>query len=234
MKIVAGIDGCHEGWLCLVKDLISNEVSLHILTNISGLLSLEPKPDVITVDIPIGLPDLGSRDCDTLARSHLLQPRACSVFPAPIRPVLIATTWDQACKIGRKAEERALSQQTWAILPKIKEVDSFLRDNPSFQSIVWEVHPEISFWVWNNKKAMITRKRLQEGRRERETLVSSLYNGAYQKLQERPAQGQYRNDDLLDAFSALYTAERFAKKSCLFIPENPIKDIHGLRMQIIA
>jgi hypothetical protein len=44
---------------------------------------------------------------------------------APIRPMLVATTYAQACEIGAKADGRKLGQQTWAILSKIREVDTF-------------------------------------------------------------------------------------------------------------
>jgi len=43
------------------------------------------------IDIPVGLPDTGSREADSVARKFI-GPRASSVFPCPIRLALEATT----------------------------------------------------------------------------------------------------------------------------------------------
>lgn len=61
MALVAGIDGCPSGRLCLVKDITKGEVVARILPNISELLNLTPRPDAVMVDVPIGLPNAGSR-----------------------------------------------------------------------------------------------------------------------------------------------------------------------------
>ena len=158
MVVVAGIDGCPSGWLCLTKDLAAGTIHARILPTIGALLVLDPRPQAVMVDVPIGLTDSGPRECDLQARAHLKAPRSSSVFPAPVRPTLVATTYAQACQIGEKADGRKLSQQAWAILPKIREVDMFLRSDPTFQQWVREVHPEVCFWAWNGNKAMANRK----------------------------------------------------------------------------
>lgn len=114
MAVVAGIDGCPSGWLCLTKDLATGTVQARILKKISDLLALAPRPEVVMVDIPIGLTDAGPRTCDLDARVKLKRPRSSSVFPAPIRPTLIAATYAQACQIGEAADGRKLSKQSWA------------------------------------------------------------------------------------------------------------------------
>src|SRR5882724_5840186 len=131
MEVVAGLDGCPVGWLCLTRDLATGKVCACIFSNIGELSTLDPRPDVVMVDVPIGLTDSGARDCDLLARAHLRAPRSSSVFPAPVRSTLVATTYIQACQLGVKADGRRLSQQAWGILPKIREVDAFLRSDPT-------------------------------------------------------------------------------------------------------
>jgi predicted RNase H-like nuclease len=79
--------------------------------------------------MPIGLPERGPRACDLEARRLLGPGRASSVFPAPIRPVLVATSYDDACQIRLQVEGKKLSRQAWVIVPKIREVDDMLRDN---------------------------------------------------------------------------------------------------------
>lgn len=234
MAVVAGIDGCRAGWLCLTKDLSSGAVLARILANISDLPGLAPRPEVVMVDVPIGLTDAGPRACDLEARARLKPRRASSVFPAPIRPTLAAASYAQACQIGAAADGRKLSRQTWAILPKIREVDTFLRRDPTRNQWLREVHPEVSFWVWNGGKAMVHRKKSTAGRSEREALVKPVYGAAYTAAQSSLPRGQYRNDDLLDAFAALWSGERAVAGTALVIPANPPIDSCGLRMEMVA
>ena len=234
MAIVAGLDGCGSGWLCLTKDLATERIDAVILPTIGALLNMEPRPDAVMVDVPIGLTDSGPRACDQLARQHLRAPRSSSVFPAPVRATLVATSYAHACQLGVRADGRKLSKQTWAIIPKILEVDTFLRSDPTLQNWVREVHPEVCFWAWNHNVAMANRKKSSAGKLERESLVSPLYGDAYVAARTSLPRGQYGNDDLLDAFSALWTAERFVAGRHMVLPGHPPVDSCGLRMEMIA
>lgn len=233
MAIVVGIDGCPFGWLCLIKDLASGTVQARILGGISELLALDPKPDLVMVDVPIGLTDAGPRKCDLEARVRLKRPRSSSVFPAPIRPTLVATTYAQACQIGDATDGRKLSQQSWAILPKIKEVDTFLRTDPTLNQWIREVHPEVCFWAWSGNP-MVHRKKSSAGKVEREALVKPVYGAAYTAAQSSLPRGRYGNDDLLDAFAALWSGERLAAGMELLLPAKPLLDSCGLRMEMVA
>jgi len=234
MAVIAGIDGCPSGWLCLTKDLDTNTVEARILVRIRDLLALDPRPEVVMVDVPIGLTDTGPRKCDLEARAQLRPPRSSSVFPAPIRPTLVATTYAQACQIGEGVDGRKLSQQAWAILPKIREVDTFLRSDATLNQWVREVHPEVCFWAWNGKKAMAHKKKSSAGKAEREVLVKSVYSAAYAAAQSSLPRGRYGNDDLLDAFAALWSGERVVAGKELLLPAKPPLDSCGLRMEIVA
>ncbi len=238
MAVVAGIDGCVDGWLCLTKDVATGKVDAHILARIDGILLLNPRPDIVTVDVPIGLTDAGLRQCDLQARTRL-GARRSSVFPAPVRPTLVATSYAQACQLGQDADGRKLSQQTWAILPKIREVDAFLRKDPERQNWIREVHPEVCFWAWNGNKAMAHRKKKKRnepplGKIEREGLVIPQYGEWYWASQSTLPRGKYVYDDLLDAFAALWSAERIRSGHSIVLPPSPVMDSHGLRMEIVA
>jgi predicted RNase H-like nuclease len=234
MTVVTGIDGCPSGWLCLTKDLATGMVLSRILPDIRDLLTLDPRPEMVTVDVPIGLMDSGPRQCDLQARVHLKAPRSSSIFPAPIRPQLGATTYAQACQIGEETDGRKLSQQTWGILPKIREVDTFLRSDPTIPKWVREVHPEVCFWTWNSNKSMAHSKKSPAGKAEREALVKPLYGSAYVTAQSSLPRGQYANDDLLDAFAALWSAERVIAGKAMVLPPVPPIDSCGLRMEMVA
>jgi predicted RNase H-like nuclease len=234
MSTVFGIDGCPQGWLCLRKDLSRGTVETRILANIGDLLTLSPQPVVALVDVPIGLTDAGPRQCDLEARKHLRKPRSNSVFPAPIRATLVATSYEEACRIGEQADGRRLSRQLWGILPKVVEVDALLRSNPSFQQWIREVHPEVSFWAWNGFVAMVHGKKSAPGKAEREALVRREYGDTYAAARSSLPRSQYANDDLLDAFAALWSAERLAAGNALLLPASPPIDACGLRMEMVA
>lgn len=233
-KAVAGIDGCRGGWLCLVRELGSGRFQPRILPQIADLLDLEPRQIMVAVDVPIGLPDAGPRDCDREARRRLGAPRASSVFPAPARPLLAAASYETACALGQRVDGRKLSRQTWALLPKIREVDAFLRADGTRQTWIREVHPEVSFWAWNGMVPMTQRKKSVAGRKERETLVRRRHGDLYAAAQASLPQGQYGVDDLLDAFAVLWTAERIQSGEATRLPSVPPTDAQGLRMEIVV
>jgi len=144
-----------------------------------------------------------------------------------------------ACAIGRATDGRALNQQTYAILPKIREVDELLRKDLCRQNWIREVHPEVSFWAWNGSKPMSypKKKRTGEpalGKAERETLVVPRYGNCYGVAQSVLPPNAYAYDDLLDAFAALWSAERILTGKAVVIPQKPDLDSCGLRMEITA
>jgi predicted RNase H-like nuclease len=238
MTMVSGIDGCAGGWLCLSRDIVSGRVGATILPHFGQILSMNPEPTVVAVDTPIGLPDRGARQCDLEARKRLGSRRS-SVFPAPVRSTLIAMSYQQACDIGRATDGRALSKQTYAILPKIREVDEFLCEDPGRREWIREVHPEVSFWAWNGSKPMDYPKKkrtgeLPLGRKEREELVIPRYKEWYTLVQSKLPPEACAYDDLLDAFAALWSAERVLSGEAVLIPDKTEIDSCGLRMEITA
>jgi predicted RNase H-like nuclease len=106
--IVAGVDGCPGGWVALV-DRKDSQPKARIFTRFADLLNALPKAKVIAVDIPIGLPEVGARGCDRHARHELPQPRGTSVFPAPLRAVLTARSWEEACTIRFRIDGKKMS-----------------------------------------------------------------------------------------------------------------------------
>src|SRR5690349_1369610 len=114
-RVVAGMDGCRFGWVLVVHSSKPTGLSLHIVETLGDAAKIAKDASVIAIDIPIGLPDEGSRRCDIEARRVLGHPRGCSVFPAPPRSVLLAATHTEASAYRRAREGKGLSIQTWAI-----------------------------------------------------------------------------------------------------------------------
>ncbi|MGA2480780.1 MAG: DUF429 domain-containing protein, partial [Spirochaetia bacterium] len=170
MSILAGIDGCPGGWVCVVEDSARGDLDVLILPSIADLIAITPMPHLVMIDIPIGLLASGSRQCDLDARKLLGRPRSSSVFPAPIRPCLATESYEEACAIRMKSDNRRMSRQAWGIIGKVREVDAFLLSHPAWQARLREVHPELSFQCWNSDTPMDHGKKTPSGFCERETL----------------------------------------------------------------
>jgi predicted RNase H-like nuclease len=155
-----GIDGCRGGWVVAESRGPAETPAFRVERTFAGLLTtLQGERALIAVDIPIGLPsgppaDDGRRRCDGEARA-LLGQRAVSVFSAPCRQTLAATSYADACRLEVGARQRGsgISRQAYGIVPKIREVDEVI--SPAHQQPIgsgagiWirEAHPEVCFAV---------------------------------------------------------------------------------------
>jgi predicted RNase H-like nuclease len=248
MTIVSGADGCKGGWVVITKNLCDGTISCRLAKGAQELFYPEMPPQVIAVDIPIGLPNLGSRACDQEARQLLGPGRASSVFPAPIRPVLRACSYKEACDVRSSEEGKRMSRQAWAIVNKVREVDTLFRQNPDLQCRVREVHPEVSFYYLNGERPMKYSKKRPEGKKERlallqpvccrafEDALEGLRNLARDANRDLDDKSKLRigSDDVLDAFAALWTAQRIANSEAKTIPCVRETDCYGLTMEIVA
>jgi predicted RNase H-like nuclease len=228
------VDGCPSGWVCIGRALSGGAPQLRLLGSAAELFAQERRPAMLATDVPIGLPNAGSREADRAARKFLGSARCRSVFPAPVRPVLEATSYVEACEARRKADGRGrgISQQAWAIVPKIREVDALLRVDSSLQVWVREIHPEVSFAAWQGGIPMRYSKGRRLGRAERRELIEATY-GSVGPLMAALPRTRVHVDDLFDAFAALWTAERIVSGTAATLPDVPPKDAVGLRMKIV-
>lgn len=227
---VAGVDGCRGGWLCV--DERDGELTGHIFSTFKELLDALPAASIVAVDIPIGLSDAGERPVDPIARKLLRAPRSSSVFPVPIGAVVQETDYRTACQKHWAVDGRALSKQAFAILPKIREVDSLLGAGPGLQARVREIHPEVCFAVWNKGRAMKHRKSESLGRAERERLIDAAWPGQRERILGE-LRGDFELDDVNDAFAALWTARRIFSGTAKVLGPQTV-DRHGLRMEMWA
>lgn len=230
MKI-AGIDGCRAGWLRLESS--DDVVTAKIFRNATEMFRDAESFAVLAIDIPIGLPEEGCRAVDTAARKFI-QPRGSSVFPAPVRATLVASDYADACARSVAACGKSLSRQAFAILPKIREVDEALRERPELRTRVREVHPEVSFRSWNGAPLMEPKK-TGFGFVARLKLVESAFAGASERVRREVPRNLASDDDILDAFAALWTANRIVAGQAITLPNaTPPIDSAGLPMQMLV
>lgn len=230
-SLVRGVDGCRGGWLA-VSIAANREVSARLFANAEALFA-DHTCAVTTIDIPIGLPATGPRQCDIEAR-RILGARRSSVFPAPVRSVLDFNSYHAACEASLRACGKKLSQQAFAILPKIREVDNILRSRRTAVSIVREVHPEVCFAYWNERKPMKRPKSSGFGFVERFRLVDQQFPGAAESIRRECSVSDVADDDILDALAALWTAMRLASNTAVRVGPAEAYDEHGLSMTMWA
>ena len=232
MRSVCGADGCKGGWIRVTRDLPTGSVSWNVCPTARDLVYSDPTPKIIAVDIPIGLRESGPRLCDLEARRLLGRGRASSIFPAPIRPLLTAATREEACRIRLAIEGKRVTHQTWGIVPKVREMDRLLRQDPSLQARIREVHPEVSFLFMAGRQPLPSNKKTAKGREERCRLLETYFGESVRIALAGRVKSAAAEDDVLDAFAALWTAERIARGIAETLLPLPPTDRFGLRMEI--
>jgi predicted RNase H-like nuclease len=230
VSLLAGVDGCPGGWLCITLDTALSFRTATIYPSADELLAAKPRPHVVAVDMPIGLTDIGVRSCDSQAKK-LLGVRHSCVFHAPTRRALFAPSRIAAGRILG----RGVNCFEWELYSKIKNLDHYL--NPEDQAWVFEVHPEVCFARLNRNSPLADGKKTPDGMQLREELLDKHVPGLRTSVIDALKQANFtRNlyalDDVNDALAAVWSARRIASKEATAIPMAVEKDSRGLRMAI--
>lgn len=237
VKTLIGIDSCRAGWIVATSDASLRALRFAITNDLRSIFaSLESADAQAAIDIPIGIPDNGARSVDYAARALLGSPRSSSVFPVPCRPTLTATTYAEPCAINRRAsvDGKAVSQQLFAMLPKMRAVDALMRS--ALQVRVRECHPEVCFAMLSGMgHGLAHSKKTPEGEAERTSLLSRFLP-PFQIGAIRATVGAGADrDDIVDALVCLVTAHRIASGAATTLPHGRVPtDSRGLRMEMLA
>ena len=209
---VVGIDGCRRGWVVARRSGVTTIPYLAFdRTAISG------------IDMPLGLAAGGRRACDYKAREFLGQRRS-TVFPAPPRICLSATSYAEANELSRRASGKGLSIQTFNLFAKIRELD--LQVDSDDDDRIIEVHPECAFATMCAGQSLPS-KHTAAGIAIRRSLIVDEFG----PLPPTPVGA--RIDDVLDAYAVLWSAERFARKQHREFGDGA-RDERGLPMRIVC
>ena len=230
MKCV-GVDGARHGWLAVWEQGQSLDHARY--DDPAALCSAHAQAEVIAFDIPLGLPDRDQRAADVLARKFVGGFRASSIFSAPVRGILDATSQAAASRRHRAIDGRGFGAQAFAILAKIRAWDDLLRADAALQARVFEVHPEVSFAALNGKVGVADRKKSEAGRELRTALLGHEFGfKRVHNLLEACPREVAAPDDVLDALVALWSAKRIALGEAQTLPSPAGVDSAGLRMAI--
>lgn len=231
-----GVDGCRAGWLGarLGQD---SSWEIRVFDSIDALWAAwDDGVTTVLVDVPIGLPEASSaRACDAAARAYLRAPRASSVFNPPTRAALHASSWAESARLNERACGKRISRQTWGLVPKIREVDAFLRADTARQDRLREAHPEVLFQVLNEGISLTHGKKSSDGRAERLGILETFEADArahFGAAAERYRRSEAHLDDILDAMGAALVAARAPELESW--PARPPRDAAGLRCEIVV
>ena len=225
-----GVDGCRGGWATAVLD--HGELRLKVYKSISALVKEYPSFDAFLVDMAIELRN--SRDQkrpDTAARKEL-GIKASSVFPIPSRDAVYAEGEEEQKRANLRTLGKSLSKQSLAIIPKIRELDEFLKDNPEYRGRILESHPEVDFARLNGS-VILSKKKEEPGPSERIHILSEyldkrdLYD-MYDKAKELGC----RQDDLIDAICLAVTGALHAHGQSEILQDQLEPDEKGLLMKL--
>ncbi|WP_295882423.1 DUF429 domain-containing protein [uncultured Thiohalocapsa sp.] len=233
-----GIDGCRAGWVWCRRSAAGWDGG--VAADIAALAPMIEASALSLVDMPIGLVSAGAaeRRCDRAARALLGRPRASSVFRPPCRAALDAADYRSACAVNRRHTGVALSQQTWNIAGKIRELDQLLCADKALRARLREAHPELCLWGLAGRRSMQHNKRRPAGRQERLALLAMLDPSCPPHLETLAAVHPRRAvaaDDILDAaVLAVTAAAAVAGTHCRrCLPDAQEHDAMGLPMEMV-
>jgi predicted RNase H-like nuclease len=218
---LAGIDGCRAGWVAVIKD--ADALETRVVSSDDDLVALFAQCAVVAIDIPIGLSEEG-RAADHHAR-RFVGKRGSSVFPAPLRSLLHLYDYAEANRVA-KLKGKGLSKQGFMLYPKVAQIDRILQRHHELRPRVYEIHPEVSFTMWNGGEPIAASKHKREGIAARRALAGQHFGS----VPDAP-RGAHE-DDLLDAMAALWTAERIAAGRARELGDAHA-DVTGLPMRIV-
>lgn len=223
-----GVDwGGRHGWIA--AELCGTFLSISSYSDISSLCKAFSHIENIIIDIPIGLPETGTDSAlrpDKAARDYLIGTRKSTLFNVPLKPVIYASTPQEAWDLNREFGGK-LTPQGLALSKIIREVDSFLQENPEWKNRLLESHPEVAFQMLNGGKGLVFSKHSEEGLDERRDILKR-----YDIAIENIPQSGIKQDDILDAACLALVSKLGHMKGFSSIPEFPNCDDTGLKMQI--
>jgi predicted RNase H-like nuclease len=220
VTVFLGVDGCRDGWIAAaIDDQGARRYQIiHRIEEIAEFAAAR-----VMIDIPIGLPETGRRDCDLTARKLLGTARS-RVFLDVRRPLLAFHDYVEANRWAKK-DQHGISKQLWFILRKIDEVDKFI--TPERQETILESHPELVFQRFN-RGLVLPSKKSRDGQACRRDLAAAAGFTEIDHWLGEIDRKRAGADDLLDA-CALALAARDPHGR---IPDAPATDARGLRMEI--
>lgn len=230
--IFIGVDGCKGGWIA--ASINNRELYLNKYIDFSELISDNRQFDGMLVDMVMGLPsniEQYEKRPDGIAR-RIVKPRTSTIFAVPTRQAVYEMTKEKQRDANFLAIGKGLSEQTIAIIPKMRELDEFLLENKDYKNVIRESHPEVCFARLNG--VVLTSKSERNGIIDRIQVLEKYLPVLSEEYVRKSAKKLgCKPDDVLDAVCLAVTANLDAQGRTETIPETPATDDKGLKMQMV-
>lgn len=210
MKVV-GVDGWKGRWVGVFLD-DGALADIEIFDSIHDISQLKD-PEVIAIDVPIGLEEGGRRRADVDARK-LVGGRSSSVFSSP-PAFCLESKWKTYQEVNQESKRRyelGISAQSYAMLRYIREAEIASNADPR----IYETHPEVCFSCLKSSPLEYSKK-TWNGQQERIDLLSQAGILLPKYLAEE--KGKIPADDLIDAAVAAWSANRITLGTARAVPD---------------
>jgi predicted RNase H-like nuclease len=219
-----GLDGYSKGWVA-VRLYEDGEEGIEFVDDIKDCLGGAFTRAMI--DIPIGLPESGYRQCDLEGR-ELLKGNRSRLFTGARRPLLSYEKREAANAWGKATDGKGVSCQLFCLLPKIRQIDELMTTKS--QKRIQETHPELIFQRLNNGSLLPSKKSRDGIQTRRAILLNRGFSSIDVWLETRIGTGA-KPDDVLDACACALAAKEATEEHRL--PKKQTEpDAKGLRMEI--
>lgn len=233
-----GIDYCKSGWIAVG---LGNNTMQHGLYEsiIAFWAAHHDDAERVLINIPIGLSSGPSERQADLQAMKTVGQRSTSSFQTLTRQSLehgikhnfAKGVRAKASEINHNIVGKKITLQSWGNVPKIYEVDTFLRRTDSARDVFMETHPEVIFWAFSGKPMRYTKK-YGLGFAERIQALLLHQPNAMELVSEvfDSYQSSLEDDDALEAVACAVAAQC---STLLTMPKTPEVDDEGLPMQIV-
>lgn len=225
-----GIDWMKGYWLA--AEMRGEEIAIQRYANICEACDAYTHADAVLIDIPVGLPENRDEDLqrpDREARTVLPVKRKSSIFPVPCRQAVYAESESEAKRLNADIVGRNMSQQAYGFTKMIRQVDSYLQQNPAWKNRLLESHPEVAFQSLNNGMGLLHSKHSDEGIEERIQILLK-YGIDPTPLFAQVASKQ--REDVLDALCLALSAQLGCRYGFRTIPNQANCDKQGIHMKM--
>ena len=225
-----GVDGCKGGWIASVYDRGSFEIKKYF--SIEELVEANKNYNELLIDMVIGLQSNKYEVRPDNAARALIPGRTSTIFAVPARQAVYADTREQIREANKNALGKDLPAQAIAIIPKMRELDEFLQENPTHKNRLKESHPEVCFSRLNGSVVM-SRKADGEGITERVGIIKQYMPEITEEyIYQEAKRFKCNADDIVDSIVLCITANLAAQGKTDVIPETVQEDVTGLKMQM--
>lgn len=226
-----GITSGSSSWVAAI--IKNGTVAAESYSLIDSIFSLYSKAEYIFADVVIGLQGSIRHIRPEEAIRHIFGERNSQIFVPPCRQAVYADNISFAYSENKRILGRRFSSAVLDKVQKIKEVDSFLQDNPVYKNKLTESDAELCFEAIN-KGALKFKKSSTDGMKERITLLAGFIpEFTLDSVIFMSGKCKANPVEVIDAVCLAVAADLMSKGKYRTLPEEPMEDETGILMRIV-